>query len=94
MGLRPEPSRADASAVGPRAFGPLDGPGPRVAGAVFFGASAMKSRFLKLTCWFWLQRQTRHLRWFLGLIWPLQALPRKLAIEMELRRCERSWGKP
>ena len=54
----------------------------------------MKSRFLKLTCWFWLQRQTRHLRWFLGLIWPLQALPRKLAIEMELRRCERSWGKP
>ena len=75
----------------PRAFGPLDGPGPRVAEAVFFGASAMKSRSWKLTCWFWLYRQTRGLRWFAGLVWPLRALPRRLAIELELRRCERRW---
>jgi hypothetical protein len=50
----------------------------------------MKSRSFKITCWKWLQRHTRHLRWLAGLIWPLQQLPRKLAIELELRRCERS----
>ncbi|QPN57011.1 hypothetical protein I1E95_02200 [Synechococcus sp. CBW1107] len=53
----------------------------------------MKCRTLKITCWFWLQRHTRSLRWFVGLAWPLQQFPRKLAIELELRRCERSWGK-
>ncbi len=74
-----------------RACGPLDDPGPRVVEAVSFGASAMKSRSWKLTCWFWLYRQTRGLRWFVALVWPLQDLPRRLAIELELRRCERRW---
>ncbi|CAK6689083.1 hypothetical protein BBFGKLBO_00544 [Synechococcus sp. CBW1107] len=54
----------------------------------------MKCRTLKITCWFWLQRHTRTLRWFVGLAWPLRDLPRKLAIELELRRCERSWKRP
>jgi hypothetical protein len=51
----------------------------------------MKSRTWKLTCWFWLYRQTRGLRWFMALVWPLHQLPRRLAIELELRRCERRW---
>jgi len=38
-----------------------------------------------------LQRQTRTLRWLWFLLWPLPELPRKLAIELELRRCERQW---
>ncbi len=54
----------------------------------------MKSRRLKLTCWYWLQRHTRTLRWLLALIWPLPQLPGKLALELELRRCERNWRKP
>jgi hypothetical protein len=51
----------------------------------------MKSRSLKLTCWKWLYRYTRQQRWLVGLIWPLHQLPRELAIELELRRCEGSW---
>jgi hypothetical protein len=51
----------------------------------------MKSRLFKITCWKWLYRHTCQLRWLAGLIWPLQSLPRKLVIELELRRCEASW---
>ena len=61
---------------------------------MFFGAAAMKSRSWKLACWFWVQRNTRGLRWLVALIWPLHQLPRKLAIELELRRCEASWRRP
>ena len=52
----------------PGPMAPLDRPGPRVVEAVFFGSSAMKSRSWKLTCWFWLYRQTRGLRWFVALV--------------------------
>jgi hypothetical protein len=58
---------------------------------VFFGASAMKSRSFKITCWKWLYRHTRQLRWLVGLIWPLHTFPHRLALELELRRCEASW---
>lgn len=58
---------------------------------MFFGASAMKSRSFKITCWKWLYRLTHQLRWLVGVIWPLQSFPRRLAIELELRRCEGSW---
>ncbi len=51
----------------------------------------MKSRSFKISCWKWLYRHTRQLRWLVGMAWPLQYLPRKLAIELELRRCEASW---
>ena len=51
----------------------------------------MKSRSFKITCLKWPYRHTRHLRWVAGLIWPLQSFPHRLAIELELRRCEGSW---
>jgi len=54
----------------------------------------MKSRSWKLTCWYWVQRNTRGVRWLVALVWPLHHLPRRLAIELELRRCERSWRRP
>ncbi len=40
-----------------------------MAGAVFFGASGMKNRSFKITCWGWLYRHTRHLRWLVALTW-------------------------
>jgi hypothetical protein len=51
----------------------------------------MKSRSFKITCWKWLYRHTRQLRWLVGLIWPLHTFPHRLALELELRRCEASW---
>jgi len=65
-----------------------------VAGAVFFGASAMKNHSFKITCWGWLYRHTRHLRWLVASTWPVQSFPLRLTIELELRSCERIWKLP
>jgi len=51
----------------------------------------MPDRRSSLKRWYRFQRQTRMLRWLWFLLWPLSELPRKLAIELELRRCERQW---
>lgn len=54
----------------------------------------MKNHSFKITCWGWLYRHTRHLHWLVALTWPVQSFPHKLAIELELRRCERIWKLP